>query len=33
MARELHGVQIGLLNIAGNNPAALRVLPGLNLHF
>jgi hypothetical protein len=33
IARELHGVQIGVLNWAGNNPRGLRLLPGLNLHF
>lgn len=31
-ARELHGLQIGLLNVARNNPVWARVLPGLNLH-
>jgi hypothetical protein len=31
-ARELHGVQIGLLNYAGNNPLLLRLLPGMNVH-
>ena len=31
-ARELHGVQVGLLNIAGNNRGLARVLPLLNLH-
>jgi hypothetical protein len=30
---ELHGVQIGLLNYAGNNPRGLKWLPGINLHF
>lgn len=30
---ELRGVQIGLFNIAGNNPRWARVLPGLNLHW
>lgn len=30
-ARELHGVQLNLLNIAHNNPPAARVLPGVNL--
>jgi hypothetical protein len=29
----LHGVQIGLLNHAGNNPPAFRILPILNLNF
>jgi hypothetical protein len=28
----LHGVQIGLLNHAGNNPRGFKWLPGLNLH-
>ncbi len=31
-SRELHGVQIGLLNHAANNPAPFRWLPVLNLH-
>lgn len=31
-ARELHGLQIGLVNHAGNNPAGLRWLPLLNFH-
>ena len=31
-ARELHGVQIGLLNYAGNNPPGLRWLPIINLN-
>ena len=31
-ARELHGAQIGVLNIAGNNRWPWRVLPFLNLH-
>jgi len=31
-ARSLHGVQLGLLNIARNNPAAATILPGLNLN-
>lgn len=31
-ARALHGVQIGLLNYAGNNPPGLRWLPIINLH-
>jgi len=30
--KELHGLQFGLLNYAGNNPKGLRVLPLLNLH-
>jgi len=29
---ELHGVQLGLLNHAGNNPPLLRWLPVVNLH-
>jgi hypothetical protein len=32
-ARTLHGVQIGLLNYAGNNRPGLRYLPFINLHF
>lgn len=31
-ARELHGMQIGVLNIAGNNSSPFRVLPLLNGH-
>ena len=31
-ARWLHGVQIGLVNIAGNNPSGLKVLPIVNAH-
>ena len=31
-AEELHGVQLGLLNIARNNPPGTRVLPILNMH-
>lgn len=31
-ARRLDGLQIGLLNHAGNNPPMLRWLPILNLH-
>jgi hypothetical protein len=31
-AEELHGAQIGLVNIAMNNPRATRVLPILNVH-
>lgn len=30
---ELRGVQVGLLNRAGNNPAPFRVLPFVNAHF
>ncbi len=30
---ELHGLQLGLLNYAGNNPSWARWLPLLNLHF
>ena len=33
VARNLGGVQLGLLNYAGNNPRFLRLLPGLNVHF
>jgi hypothetical protein len=33
IARELHGVQVGVLNWAGNNPRGLRLLPVLNAHF
>lgn len=33
IAEELHGVQIGLLNYAGNNPDGLKLLPGFNAHF
>jgi hypothetical protein len=32
VARELHGVQLGLINIAKNNKAPFRVLPILNLN-
>ena len=32
-AEELHGVQLGLLNFAGNNRGLARWLPILNLHF
>ena len=31
-ARELHGVQVGLLNYAGNNKGILRWLPIVNMH-
>ena len=31
-AEELHGAQVGLVNIAMNNPRATRVLPILNVH-
>ena len=31
-ARELHGVQLGVLNIAGNNRGVAHVLPVINLH-
>jgi hypothetical protein len=31
-AKELHGLQLGLINIAGNNRGLARVLPVLNLH-
>ena len=32
-AKELHGIHLGLINIARNNPAHLQVLPILNAHF
>lgn len=32
-ASVLHGLQIGLVNIADNNPEGLRVLPFVNVHF
>ena len=31
-AGELRGVQIGVLNWAGNNPAWARILPLVNVH-
>jgi hypothetical protein len=31
--KELHGVQLGLINYAGNNRKWLRVLPVINMHF
>jgi len=31
-ARELHGVQLGVLNIARNNRGLARVLPLINVH-
>jgi hypothetical protein len=31
-ARRLHGVQVGLINYARNNPIGLRVLPLLNVN-
>ena len=31
-AQELHGIQIGLLNFAGNNRGAARWLPIVNAH-
>jgi hypothetical protein len=31
-AEELHGVQIGLINIARNNSSGTRVLPIVNVH-
>jgi hypothetical protein len=31
-AKELHGIQLGVLNIAGNNRGLAHVLPVLNLH-
>ncbi len=30
--RELHGMQLGLLNYAGNNRKGLRYLPLINMH-
>jgi len=32
IARELHGVQIGILNFAGNNRKGLKLLPFINMH-
>jgi hypothetical protein len=32
IAEELHGVQIGLINIARNNPSGRQVLPIANWH-
>ena len=32
-ARELSGIQIGLLNRADNNPPPFRYLPFINVHF
>ncbi|MEI6509114.1 MAG: hypothetical protein WCO54_11570 [Bacteroidota bacterium] len=31
--KSLHGIQLGLINYAANNPKWLRVLPLINLHF
>jgi len=31
-AQELHGVQVGLINIARNNSPGTRVLPVVNVH-
>jgi hypothetical protein len=31
-AETLHGVQLGLINYAGNNSGLLRVLPLINIH-
>lgn len=31
--RSLHGVQLGLINYAANNPKWLRLLPVINMHF
>ena len=31
-AEELHGVQLGILNYAGNNPRWARWLPFVNVH-
>ena len=33
LAHELHGVQVGLINVARNNPSGRRVLPILNWNF
>ena len=30
--RELHGVQLGLFNYAGNNPGWAKLLPFINAH-
>jgi hypothetical protein len=30
--KELRGIQVGLLNIARNNPKGFRVLPVINMH-
>ncbi len=32
-AANLHGVQIGLVNWADNNPSGLKILPIANAHF
>jgi hypothetical protein len=32
-ANELNGIQIGVVNIAKNNPSPFRVLPIVNVHF
>jgi len=32
IARSLHGIQLGVLNYAGNNPAPFKVLPVLNVN-
>jgi hypothetical protein len=32
VARSLHGVQLGALNWAGNNPLLLRLLPLINVN-
>jgi hypothetical protein len=32
-ARELHGFQLGLINIAGNNRGLAKILPIVNAHF
>jgi hypothetical protein len=31
-ARELHGFQVGVVNVAGNNRGLVRVLPVFNSH-
>lgn len=33
IAHALHGVQFGVLNYAGNNPAPFKLLPVMNVHF
>jgi len=33
ITRQLHGIQLGLINYAGNNPKFLRILPLINMHF
>jgi hypothetical protein len=31
--REPYGIQLGIINIAKNNPSPFRVLPIVNVHF